>query len=141
MGPRSWRSPKRVFAVFMGGAALLRGVAYLWPETVPSGLSTLSMVPGGLVTWGWVWTLVGIVSVWGAVASRTAPLIPFAAVNLLWGGSYLAEWVRGWWETGEVSREWITSVSYLALGVATLTVIRLIDPAEVRDRAGRGRDE
>lgn len=135
MGARSWRSPKRIFAVIMGCVALLRGLAYIWPDGVPNGLQTLAVVPGGLVTWGWVWALIGAGTIAGAFTRRsTGLLIPFAAVNLLWGGSYLSEWVAVTIRTDMVSRDWITSVSYFALGAATLVVIRLVDPAEVRVR-------
>lgn len=122
----------------MGVVALLRGLAYIWPDGVPAGLQTLSVVPGGLVTWGWVWAAVGAFAiVWAGVRrSSTLPLIPFATVNFLWAGSYLIEWLATAIRDGPESRDWITSLSYIALGIGALTVIRLVDPVEVRERTG-----
>lgn len=142
-------TPKRIFTAAMGITAALRGIAYIQPASIPDGLSTLANATGGLHVWGWAWIAVGIIALAGAAARRTtAPLIPFAAVNVLWGGSYATEWARqiDWEQTIETarivseSRDWITSVSYFALAVATLAVIRLVDPAEVT-RRGRGGDE
>lgn len=144
--PRQRVTPKRVFAAAMGLVAALRGYGYIAPSTAPDGLSTLSNATGGLFVWGWVWLAVGIVAVVGIFRhSQSATLVPFVAVNVLWGGSYLIEWVRRlewaiptwqpWtWQVISESREWITCISYFGLAVATLTVIRLIDPAEVRSR-------
>lgn len=135
MGSQPRLTPKRVFTATMGCVALLRGLAYIWPDGVPAGLVTLSVVPGGLITWGWVWAIVGILAIAGSFTRHsTLPLIPFAAVNLLWGGSYTSEWVATLARDGSASRDWITSLSYFGLAVATLTVIRLVDPAEVRER-------
>ena len=41
-------TPKRVFAIIMGGIALARGYGYISPDAVPDGLSTLALVPCGL---------------------------------------------------------------------------------------------
>lgn len=134
-------TPKRVFALIMGAIALARGYGYISPDRVPDGLLTLSLVPGGLGTWGWVWIVCGAIAIIGAFTNhQTTVLIPFAVVNLLWGGSYLLEWLSvtltwdGWVPSlsGEISRDWITCLSYFGLAVATLTVIRLIDPEEVK---------
>lgn len=132
-------TPKRAFTATMGVIALLRGLAYIWPDGTPAGLHTLSKVPGGLVTWGWIWAAVGAFAIVWAVTRRssTLPLTPFATVNFLWAGSYLIEWLATAIRDGPESRDWITSLSYIALGVASLTVIRLVDPVEVRERGGR----
>lgn len=134
-------TPKRIFALIMGIVAALRGIGYIWPEGVPSGLQTLSLVPAGLVTWGWIWFVAGAIAIIGSFTKHSsAPLIPFVMVNFLWGGSYLLEWLSvtitwdGWKPTlsGDISRDWITTLSYFALAVATLVVIRLVDPSEVK---------
>lgn len=141
-------TPKRIFALIMGAIALARGYGYINPDRIPDGLITLSQVPGGLGTWGWVWIICGAIAVAGAFTRHTAsPLIPFAVVNLLWGGSYLLEWLsvtltwNGWTPSlsGEASRDWITTLSYFGLAAATLTVIRLVDPEEVKPHP-RGQD-
>lgn len=145
---------KRSFTLIMGLIAALRGVAYIWPEGVPAGLQTLSLVPGGLVTWGWVWLTIGVLAIGGVFTSHTkAPLIPFVTVNLLWGGSYFAEWFPRlewqppgtWWQVWDwsvasSSRDWITCLSYFGLAVAALAVIRLVDPGEVKARVEGRRD-
>lgn len=153
--PRQRVTIKRVFAAAMGVVAALRGYGYIAPSTIPDGLSTLANLTGGLFVWGWVWLAVGVIAVAGIFRhSQSAPLVPFVAVNVLWGGSYLAEWFRrlewalpehwwNWWRLWDwtvisTSREWITSISYLGLAIATLTVIRLVDPAEVRSRTREG---
>lgn len=141
-------TPKRVFALIMGAIALGRGYGYVSPDRIPDGLLTLSLVPGGLGTWGWVWVACGLTAIIGAFTRhQTTVLIPFVVVNLLWGGSYLLEWaaVTLTWDgltpslSGEVSRDWITCLSYFGLAAAVLTIIRLVDPGEVTNRT-RGPD-
>ena len=109
-------TPKRVFAIVMGGIALARGYGYINPDTVPDGLSTLALVPGGLGTWGWVWVACGIAAMVGAFTKhQNVTMVPFVLVI-----------------HGTDNRNWITCLSYFGLAAAVLTVIRLIDPEEVR---------
>ena len=61
-------------------------------------------------------------------------MVPFVLVNLLWGGSYLIQWFGETIAHGTDNRSWITCLSYFGLAAAVLTVIRLIDPEEVRNR-------
>lgn len=131
-------TPKRLLMGGLGILAILRGTGYIWPDGIPDGLQTLSHVPGGLVTWGWVWVITGLVCLIGVTRRHSWPLIPFAVVNLLWAGSYLIEWVAvTLLDPGdEISRDWLTALSYLAQGIAALTIVRLVDPGEVE--AARG---
>lgn len=142
-------TPKRVFALFMGLIALARGYGYIAPDKVPDGLITLAQVPGGLGVWGWVWMIGGFIAIVGAFTGwKNVALIPFTLINILWGGSYLLEWlsVTLTWDglipslSGEISRDWITCLSYFGLAAAVLTVIRLVDPEEVKSRPGRPHD-
>lgn len=128
-------TPKRVFAVIMGLIALARGYGYITPDKVPDGLYTLSLVPGGLGTWGWIWFVCGVIAITGIFTDRhqNTTLVPFVLVNLLWGGSYLIQWF-GEFIHGIDNRNWITCLSYFGLAAAVLTVIRLIDPGEVKTR-------
>lgn len=138
---------KASFVFIAGVIATLRGIGYIWPETIPPGLQTLAHVPGGLVTWGWVWAIAGIWAIGGTFSRQPAiALVPFATVNFVWAGSYLIEWIAStftfsWgppWVAlagGEPSRDWLTCLSYFGLGVAALVVVRLVDPSEVKLRA------
>ena len=141
-------TPKRIFALIMGVIALARGYGYITPDKAPDGLYTLSLAPGGLGTWGWAWALCGVVIIIGAFTKhQNTTMIPFVLINLLWGGSYLLEWAAvtitwdGWTPSlsGQISRDWITTLSYFGLAAAVLTVIRLVDPEEVRTRGREGR--
>lgn len=127
---------KASFVFIAGVIATLRGIGYIWPETIPPGLQTLARVPGGLVTWGWVWAIAGVWAIGGTFSRQPAvALIPFATVNFVWAGSYLIEWIAVTFTTGETSRDWLTCLSYFGLGVAALVVVRLVDPSEVKLRA------
>ncbi len=127
---------KASFVFIAGVIATLRGIGYIWPETIPPGLRTLAQVPGGLVTWGWVWAIAGVWAIGGTFSRQPAvALIPFATVNFVWAGSYLIEWVVVTLTTNETSRDWLTTLSYFGLGVAALVVVRLVDPSEVKLRA------
>lgn len=127
---------KASFVFIAGVIATLRGIGYIWPETIPNGLQTLARVPGGLVTWGWVWAIAGVWAIGGTFSRQPAvALIPFATVNFVWAGSYLIEWVVVTLTTNETSRDWLTTLSYFGLGVAALVVVRLVDPSEVKLRA------
>lgn len=109
-------TPKRVFAVIMGGIALARGYGYTGPDSVPDGLSTLALVPGGLGTWGWVWVACGLVAIIGAFTKRqNVTMVPFVLVNLLWGGSYLIQWIGEIISHGIDNRNWITCLSYFGV--------------------------
>lgn len=128
-------TPKRIFALIVGAIALGRGYGYISPDRVPDGLHTLAQVPGGLGTWGWVWALCGIAAIIGAFTRHQAiALTPFAAINLAWGGSYLIQWFGETIIHGIDNRNWITCLSYFGLAAAVLTVIRLVDPNEVKNR-------
>ena len=134
-------TPKRVFAIIMGGIALARGYGYIGPDAVPDGLSTLTLIPGGLGTWGWVWVACGIAAIVGAFTKhQNVTMVPFVLVNLLWGGSYLIHWFGEAIIHGTDNRSWITCLSYLGLATAVLTVIRLIDPEEVKSHKRGPRD-
>lgn len=127
---------KASFVFIAGVIATLRGIGYIWPETIPPGLQTLARVPGGLVTWGWVWAIAGVWAIGGTFSRQPAiALIPFATVNFVWAGSYLIEWIAVTLTTNETSRDWLTTLSYFGLGVAALVVVRLVDPSEVKLRA------
>lgn len=127
---------KASFVFIAGVIATLRGFGYIWPETIPPGLQTLAQVPGGLVTWGWVWAIAGVWAIGGTFSRQPAiALVPFAAVNFVWAGSYLIEWVAVAATTDETSRDWLTTLSYFGLGTAALVVVRLVDPSEVKLRA------
>lgn len=128
-------TPKRVFAVIMGVIALARGYGYISPDKVPDGLYTLSLVPGGLGTWGWVWVACGAAAIIGTFTRhQNTTFVPFVLVNLLWGGSYFIQWFGEAIAHGTDNRNWITCLSYFGLAAAVLTVIRLIDPEEVRNQ-------
>ena len=109
-------TPKRIFAIIMGGIALARGYGYIGPDAVPDGLSTLALIPGGLGTWGWVWVACGIAAIVGAFTKhQNVTMVPFVLVNLLWGGSYLIHWFGEAIIHGTDNRSWITCLSYFGL--------------------------
>lgn len=124
---RASPGPKQVFVFTLGGLAVLRGLGYVWPDKLTPGLEFLDEVmplPG----WGWVWVATGLAALLGAFTRHyTLPIIPLAVISTLWATSYAVAWGASDW----VSRDWITSVSYIAQAVACLTVVRLIDPPEV----------
>ena len=125
---------KRVVLFAVGVLGVVRGVSYVNPPDVPSGLTTLDqLIP--IEFWGWVWVAVGVFSMLAAFTKHyRIPFIPTMIISALWSFSYISEWAMNFFTRGVDSRDNITAVSYAVQALLILAVIRLIDPAEVKPR-------
>ena len=127
---------KRVVLFAVGVLGVVRGLSYVNPPAVPSGLTTLDQLIR-IEFWGWVWVAIGVFSMLAAFTKHyRIPFIPTMIISALWSFSYISEWAMSFFARGVDSRDYITAVSYAVQALLILAVIRLIDPAEVKPRRG-----
>lgn len=129
-GGRLVPGPKQVFVMVLGIYTTLRGAVLLQIDERPGQGFLLEVAP--LHWWGWIWLVIGLYATGGAVTRHyTIPLLPIAALSTLWCVSYLVAWSRD-----EAALGWYSALGYLVQAVACLSIVRLIDPTEVKTLRG-----
>lgn len=102
--------------VILGVGAVARGITYLPPLLNPSAMSGSHPVEGTLSmeVWGWIWIIVGVAALVAAFWGRIGPIAIGAGVglNLLWGGSFIADAIAD-----ESPRGWLPAVGYLSVAL------------------------